>query len=145
VPYIEGAKALPARSVLQRVTSFLGQQILSRQGPMDVMRALEDRDVIQALGGLQVSHTPGHTPGSLCLYQPRQRILFCGDLLFNRHPLTGQRGLRLAIPMVSLDMAQVRESVRRVAALPVEVLCPGHGEPITQGAAGRMQALLGPE
>ncbi len=30
----------------------------------------------------QVLHTPGHTPGSSCLYLPDQKILFAGDTLF---------------------------------------------------------------
>lgn len=30
----------------------------------------------------QVLHTPGHTPGSLCLYLPEQRLLLAGDTLF---------------------------------------------------------------
>src|SRR5688572_26134755 len=35
-----------------------------------------DGDVLPVLGGLEVVHTPGHTPGSVCLYGSRDRILF---------------------------------------------------------------------
>lgn len=62
--------------------------------------------------------------------------------MYNINPMTGRKGLRLAIPLVSADMAQVRSSVRRIADLSVDVLCPGHGEPILEGAAERIRALL---
>jgi len=39
-------------------------------------------------------------------------------------------------------MAQARESVRKLSALPVEVLCFGHGEPILEGVGKRLEALL---
>ena len=42
---------------------------------------LHDGEVLPVLGGLQVIHTPGHTPGTVCLYAPRHRILFTGDVL----------------------------------------------------------------
>jgi glyoxylase-like metal-dependent hydrolase (beta-lactamase superfamily II) len=142
VPYVERKQTLPVASPLMRALLWLSDRLASRQAACTVDRPLEDGDVIPSLGGLQVFHTPGHTPGSLCLYQPDRKILFCGDTMFNVHPMTGRKGLQLAIPAVSVDMVQVRTSVRRLADLPVDVLCPGHGEPILEGAAERIRALL---
>ena len=99
--------------------------------------------MIEAPGGLQVLHAPGHTPGSIALYQPERRVLFCGDVFFNKNPMTGKEGLQLSLPLFTLNLAQARESAQRLAALPVEVLCFGHGEPILKGAGERVQALLG--
>ena len=87
-------------------------------------------------------HTPGHTPGSICLYQPEARVLFCGDLLFNRQPLTGKGGLRFSVPWFSVDPVQARESVRGLLEVPVEVLCCGHGEPILEDAGRTVRELL---
>lgn len=44
---------------------------------------LRDGSVID-LGGLclDVIHTPGHTPGSICLYEPETKSLFSGDTVF---------------------------------------------------------------
>ena len=70
-------------------------------------------------------HTPGHTPGIICLNRTEGQILFSGDLLFNGHPLTGRGGLRFSIPQFSLVAVQARESVRRLVAVPFEVLCFG--------------------
>lgn len=141
VPYIERTERPPYGSLFQRVLNWLGDRML-KPVPCKVDQVLQGGDVIEALGGLQVIHTPGHTPGSIALYQPERQILFCGDVLFNKHPMTGEKGLRLSLPLFTLDEAQVRESARKLAALPVEVLCCGHGEPVLEGAGERIWALL---
>jgi glyoxylase-like metal-dependent hydrolase (beta-lactamase superfamily II) len=142
VPYIEQTAPLPFGSLLKRLSNWLGDRLLFKRAPCKVDRALQDGNVIEALGGLQVIHTPGHTPGSIALYQPERRIIFCGDTYFNKNPLTGKAGLQLSIPLFTLDIAQMRESARKLAALPVEVLCFGHGEPILAGAGERMREMV---
>lgn len=57
--------------------------------------------------------------------------------------MTGKEGLQLSIPLVTVDKAQVWKSVRALSALPVEVLCFGHGEPILERARERMKGLIG--
>jgi glyoxylase-like metal-dependent hydrolase (beta-lactamase superfamily II) len=143
IPYIEGTVPLPGRSPLQALMLRMSDRLMGKPDPCMVTRPLSDGEVVEQLGGLQVLHTPGHTPGSMCLYQPELKLLLCGDLLFNVHPLTGRRGLRLAIPQVSLDSEQVRDSVRGLLELEIEILCPGHGEPIVEQAGERIWALLG--
>jgi glyoxylase-like metal-dependent hydrolase (beta-lactamase superfamily II) len=142
VPYIEQTEPLPFGSLPKRLSNWLGDRVLFRRAPCKVDRALQDGDVIEVLSGLQVIHTPGHTPGSIALYQPERRILFCGDAFFNKNPLTGKKGLQLSHSLFTLDIAQMRESARKLAALPVEVLCFGHGEPILEGAGDQLRVLL---
>ncbi len=142
VPYVEQTEPLPAASVIRRLLFRLTDRILFRLSPCQVDRAVDEGDVIEPLGGMRVIHTPGHTPGSMCLYQPERKILFCGDALFNANPMTGGPGLRLPIRLFTLDSAQARDSVGKLAELAVETLCCGHGEPILDGASERMRALL---
>lgn len=142
VPYIEQTKSLPTSSVAQRLLNWLGDRIVFRLSPCKVNRLIEDGDVIEALDGTQVIHTPGHTPGSLCLYQPERRILFCGDTLFNANPITGRPGLRLPIRLVTMDNAKARDSVVKLSTMAIEVLCCGHGEPIMDRTGEKMRALL---
>ena len=99
--------------------------------------------MIEALGGLQVIHTPGHTPGSICLYEPQRRALLVRGHSVQQEPHDRQGGLQLSIPLVTWDRAQVLESIRTLSTLPVEVLCFGHGQPIRQGGGERIRALLG--
>ena len=91
-------------------------------------QAISDGDSVQA-GGLQaqVIHTPGHTPGSICLYFPANHKLVAGDTLFS-----GSIG-RTDLPGGSFD-AILRSLHDRVLALPDEtVVIPGHGSLTTIG------------
>ncbi|MCX6815775.1 MAG: MBL fold metallo-hydrolase [Candidatus Aenigmarchaeota archaeon] len=65
-------------------------------------------------------HTPGHTPGSVCMWDEKEKILFSGDTLF-----AGMHG-RIDLPLSS--PSDMRESMKRLAGLPKEtVVYPGHG------------------
>ncbi|NYZ76291.1 MBL fold metallo-hydrolase [Candidatus Micrarchaeota archaeon] len=70
---------------------------------------------------LEVIHTSGHTPGSVCLFDRKSRILFSGDTLFaggyfGRTDLTGGDGQELM------------KSLEKIKKLNYKVLCPGHDE-----------------
>jgi glyoxylase-like metal-dependent hydrolase (beta-lactamase superfamily II) len=106
---------------------------------------LEDGDIVDALGGLRVLHTPGHTPGSISLYQPERGIVFCGDLLFNAHPVTGKVELQYPMSLISFDDDRIRASAARLGELDVGVLCTGHGPPITEDAGARIRDLVNQE
>ena len=67
---------------------------------------------------LQVLLTPGHSPGSVCLYWPENKILISGDVVFY-----GSIG-RTDFPGGSLS--QLKGSIDRLAQLDVGCLVPGH-------------------
>jgi glyoxylase-like metal-dependent hydrolase (beta-lactamase superfamily II) len=97
---------------------------------------IEDGDVLPVLGGLEVVHTPGHTPGSVCLYARGPRILFTGDVLQVR------RGkLAFASPIFSHDHAQARASVARLVDLDVDIIAFSHYRPMREGARDALAAL----
>ena|SRR5438552_7089025 len=97
---------------------------------------LVDGDVLPILGGMQVVHTPGHTPGSICLYAPRHRLLFVGDAL---QVIRGK--VTFASPIFSDDMAEARSSVARMAELDVETIAFSHYRPLREGANQVLRAL----
>jgi glyoxylase-like metal-dependent hydrolase (beta-lactamase superfamily II) len=95
-----------------------------------------DGEVLPVLGGLEVIHTPGHTPGSICLYARRDRLLFVGDNLQRR------RGrVSFASSVFSDDIAAARASVRRLAELDVETIVFAHYPPLRHGATEILQVL----
>lgn len=87
---------------------------------------------------LEVLHTPGHTPGAICLLARREDPpqLFCGDLVF-------RRGVgRTDLP--GGDPAALRRSIRdKVLVLPDEtVILPGHEEVTTVGEERRENPFM---
>jgi len=145
VPYIAGERMLPAGSFQGRMMNWMSDRLLLRGRHCRVDRALVDGDRIASLGGLYVIHTPGHTPGSICLYQKMLGILFSGDALINMNLLNGKEGLHLPIPMATVDMARARGSVRSLAETAVETMCFGHGPPILSKAGVRVAEWVAAE
>jgi glyoxylase-like metal-dependent hydrolase (beta-lactamase superfamily II) len=82
---------------------------------------LSDGQVVE-LGGLRLSvmHTPGHTPGSVCLYSAAEAIVFTGDTL-----LEGAHG-RSDFPGGNAML--LKESLKKIAGLPAATrVAGGHG------------------
>ena len=75
----------------------------------------------------QFLYTPGHSPGSICLYDQKTRSLFSGDTVFSY----GSFG-RYDFPGGSLSM--LKQSIKRLAELDVEILASGHMTPVTRMA-----------
>ncbi|MGC9325202.1 MAG: MBL fold metallo-hydrolase [Desulfomonilia bacterium] len=71
----------------------------------------------------QVISTPGHTPGSICLYWPEHEVLFTGDVVFDQ-------GIgRTDLPGGS--SSELKESILKIQKLPVQYLLTGHGNIVT--------------
>ncbi|WP_054313322.1 MBL fold metallo-hydrolase [Mesorhizobium sp. 1M-11] len=89
--------------------------------PAAPTRLLEDGAVID-LGdrALEVLHVPGHSPGSIMLYDHRDRILFSGDVVHN-----GSRGIGRT-SWYSADEDQYLASCERIRDLPVQTCHAGH-------------------
>jgi glyoxylase-like metal-dependent hydrolase (beta-lactamase superfamily II) len=90
---------------------------------------LADEEVIEiAATPLRVLHTPGHSPGSVCLYAPALGVVFSGDTLFHGGP--GATGRSYS------DHGMIIRSIQdRLMDLPPEtVVHTGHGEDTTIGA-----------
>jgi hydroxyacylglutathione hydrolase len=70
---------------------------------------------------LKVIHTPGHTSGCICLYEPKEKLLFSGDTVF--------AGGLLSDIVGSGNISDYLSSLQRLANLKVAALYPGHGLP----------------
>ncbi len=71
----------------------------------------------------QVIETPGHAPGSICLYWERPKVLFSGDVIF------AQGMGRTDFP--GGDPLLLGRSIQGLVDLDVELLLPGHGPGIS--------------
>jgi len=100
-----------------------------------VSRTVEDGEILaDVMGGLQALHTGGHAPGHVAFWQPEREILFCGDVIFR---MRGKMTLPWA--MLTVDMEQNKESVKKLATLTPKILCFGHGEPIIENATQKLR------
>ena len=78
-------------------------------------------------------HTPGHSPGSICLYCPKEKVLFSGDTVF-------AEGVgRTDVP--GGDPQALSHSLDRLAKLKVDKILPGHGEPVLNGGSSVIAGL----
>jgi glyoxylase-like metal-dependent hydrolase (beta-lactamase superfamily II) len=125
-------------SAAPRVAEATGAPILLHQGDEVLWRMiypdtepdgdLGDEQVIEiAATPLRVLHTPGHSPGSICLYAPALGVLFSGDTLFHGGP--GATGRSYS------DRDTIIASIKgKLLGLPpATVVHTGHGEDTTIG------------
>lgn len=82
---------------------------------------LENMNVMD-LGGwfLKIFHTPGHTSGSLCVYEPRKKILISGDTVFARGTISNISS--------SGSYGEYINSLARLNTMKIDLLLPGHGK-----------------
>jgi hydroxyacylglutathione hydrolase len=92
------------------------------QGPLKfpVTKILEEGDIINTGDyRLEVIHTPGHTEGSISLYERKKKLLFSGDCVFDM-------GIgRMDFPTGSPK--QMKQSLQRLLDFDIEKIYAGHG------------------
>jgi glyoxylase-like metal-dependent hydrolase (beta-lactamase superfamily II) len=93
--------------------------------------------VLPPLGGLEVIHTPGHTPGSVCYFSRQWGVLLVGDALIHR-----RHGLVLPARISCVGPVLARRSLSRLAELLVKLVLFGHGRPLQHGAAAAIRGLV---
>lgn len=123
------------RAEAENGTFFGTGMFTGKIGPVKVDRTVTEGDIID-LGELKLTvlNTPGHTPGSICLYEEKEGFLFSGDTLFpdggfGRTDLGGN----------DEDMVK---SLERVASLKVEALYPGHMQVVTTNVKEHQEYAL---
>jgi glyoxylase-like metal-dependent hydrolase (beta-lactamase superfamily II) len=121
--------------LLARVTGPVLMPLLGK--PVKVDYLLEDGDRLPIAEDVQVIHTPGHTPGSICLYAASRRLVIVGDALQYRF-----RRLSAPASLVTWDSTQARESMKKLLALDFETICFGHFRPLRQGAHEALSLLV---
>jgi glyoxylase-like metal-dependent hydrolase (beta-lactamase superfamily II) len=136
-PYVNGEKRLLKASPenLERLSgrmSLLPEE--QRKAVLDaflntkarVDRSLADGERLPCCGGIVVVHTPGHTPGHICLYLERTKTLVAGDALnVVEGRLTGPS------PQSADDLSQAKRSLEKLAAYDIETVVCYHGGPYT--------------
>jgi hydroxyacylglutathione hydrolase len=83
-------------------------------------RILEDGDIVKTgTYSFKVIETPGHTDGSICLYDEDKHILFSGDTMFDE-------GIYGRTDLPTGDESMLKKSINKLLSLRIDVLLPGH-------------------
>lgn len=82
---------------------------------------IEDGDIIAtSIFCLEVIHTPGHTNGSICLYEESRKILFSGDTIFANGYYGRVNDIESFNKMIN--------SIKKLTNFKINFLLPGHGK-----------------
>ncbi|MFC1897291.1 MBL fold metallo-hydrolase [Chloroflexota bacterium] len=108
--------------------------VYAKSNEVDIQ--LNGNEVLSPLGGLKVIHTPGHTPGSISLFSPQKKLFIAGDALNNLY------NIRPPLKLISTDLPQAIDSIKRIARLDFDTLCFGHGRPLAKNASAKVQGLI---
>ncbi|WP_203606847.1 MBL fold metallo-hydrolase [Streptomyces sp. SID11385] len=130
-PYLRHETPLPPPVLLDaELPIWEATRGLPPAPPTRVNRLVEDGDPLPFGGGARIVHTPGHTPGSIAIHLPLHGVLFTGDTV----AVTD----RVRLGVFHIDREAARASLRRLSVLGPAVLCPGHGETVTEDAAAAL-------
>ena len=144
--YIEGAipyiKLTPewVQARLQSLPENIREQaadLFANIPTAHVHKTLEDQDTVPFHDNVQVIHTPGHTPGHICLYLQQHRLLIAGDQL---RVLNGI--LVGPAPEHTADMGTALQSLRNLQAYDIEYVICYHGGFYGPRASARIAELV---
>ncbi|MBD3858494.1 MBL fold metallo-hydrolase [Bacillus sp. 28A-2] len=120
----------------QKIKGSFSKDILTKPDML-----VEEGDEI---GPFKVIATPGHTPGSISLYDERSEVLITGDALVTKGGLSVTGEFRLTFPFPAFatwDAETALKSAKKLLALRLSCLAAGHGDLIT-GPHAKLQAAI---
>ncbi len=128
-PYIDGRLPQPSSGMLRWMNKApaLFRRLLTYE-PVNVDILVNDGDELPLFGGIRIFHTPGHTPGSICLSIQNKGLVIAGDVIVNRF------GPRLPSKAFTIDVQQEASSIKKIASMEFDVICFGHGKPLLHKA-----------
>lgn len=121
--------------------AMTGATVYAGPGDIDTIEtSLELTEVADGdeVFGMGVVATPGHTPGSISVFDTETGLLVAGDAINGDN----EGGLTGANPDFTPDMDRARDSVAKLAGLMPQVAAFGHGgPPVTDDVAAKLAAL----
>lgn len=108
-----------------------------RLSAVHVDRTLADGEELPFCGGIEVIHTPGHTPGHICLYLKHQKVLISGDML------RGTGGMLLNVdPSTNLDTSLSMKSLKKLLEYDIDKVVCYHGGLFQGDISNRIEELI---
>ncbi len=116
-------------------SSYIEPFMGSKCSPIEIFQEVFEGDVIR-IGNFsfKVFHTPGHTHGSITLWDGKKQILISGDTVFPQ----GSFGRTDLYTGNSKDLV---ESLKRLSELDIQVLLPGHMPPVISPSSSPIDSI----
>ena len=114
----EQMKSLPA----ERRQAMRSMRDATKNQKLKVDRTVGDGEILPCCGGIQIIHTPGHTPGHICLYLPASKTLIAGDALF-----VADGRLTPAPPFINADTPGAMASLAKLTRFDIANIIAYHG------------------
>lgn len=128
------------RAEFYRTFLSLGRRGAAKMVPIKEVSSFSDGETIDIPGRPRAIRAPGHTPGSAALLLEDRRILFTGDVLCTKNPLTGRPGPQIMPSGLNEDTAEALRSLDTLTGMTADVILPGHGGPYRDGVPAAVAA-----
>ena len=140
-PFIEGTEHLlvkiekPIQSLPPAQQEERRQAYLNRK-TVTVDKPLVDGEELPYCGGIVVIHTPGHTPGHICLYHKPSKTVIVGDAT------VAEAGrLQGPSPIFTVDMAEAKQSLKKLLDYEIDQIICYHGGLVNENVREQLQAV----
>jgi len=129
--------SMPPRDTTAGIGRLIGLLPTGGFSPVQAVTELEDGQILEIAGGLQVVHTPGHTPGHVSLLHPDSGVLITGDAIFNMRA-------RMTWPFAAFctSFEQTRRTAQILADLEYSTAAFTHGPEIRGTGRAAIQDFL---
>ena len=124
---VAGKKAAPKPKNLM----FRALSSVIKTSPIEPELLLKDNDKV---GRLSVIYTPGHSEGSISLFDAERKVMFVGDAIrFMDDKLTGPP------EQFTLDMNKAKDSIGKISTFDFDIMLSGHGQPLMSEASQKVK------
>jgi glyoxylase-like metal-dependent hydrolase (beta-lactamase superfamily II) len=133
VPYLLGEKKKKLKGMIGGMIGLIFGILLKMMKTQNIVPdiTLKEGDFI---GGLKVISCPGHTEGSISLYNA-ETVLFSGDaIITDKH--SNIKGFN---NIATSDTLEAVKTINKIKHLKFEVLLPGHGSPVLKNASDKLK------
>lgn len=146
-PGLKSGDAKPINIVLQlrhpallKLVAHLATSGAFRPMALEGAETFSGGDVLDVPGKPRVIATPGHTPGHCALYFEDKGLLFVGDALCTRNPVSGRPGAQVMPSAMNVSTDQCFASLTAIEECSAQVVLVGHGEPWHDGSARAVES-----
>ena len=133
VPYLLGEKKKKLKGMIGGLIGLIFGILFKFMKTQNIVPdiTLKEGDFI---GGLKVISCPGHTEGSISLYNA-ETVLFSGDaIITDKH--SNIKGFN---NIATSDTLEAAKTINKIKHLKFEVLLPGHGSPVLKNASDKLR------